>query len=94
MRILNTQTERLPLAFHDSIHMIAVLTCGSCGEGPIGDSAVYIGAAHLWDYDLSPALYSDSKERAAEWIAHNGRKLTYRESLHYFPSLREAEYRL
>ena len=67
--------------------LLAVLTSG---DMPSGDMAAYLG---LMDLDSGASDYDAKREKAANWIAHNGHKLSYTKALAYFPSLSESDYR-
>jgi hypothetical protein len=62
----------------------------NCALDGLGDMAVYVAIVAL---DADDSDYATKREAAAHWTAHSGTKLTYAESLRYFPGIPESCYR-
>lgn len=86
MQVIGTYHIAIPSRERDGSSMLAV-----CVDGGHGDLAVYVGLVRLPDCD--DPTYAEERQRAAQWVAANGRKQRYEEARSYFPSLSASEYR-
>lgn len=83
--ILNKTFPSIPCDAGVSAVVCVVLVAGGRGD----DMACYMGLVHPL------ALRSEeNKNEAAQWTAHFGSKLSYKQALNYFPMLKEETYRL
>jgi hypothetical protein len=80
MKIVNTEIPGVPCRNGDW-HVLAVLT-----QDDAGLYAVYVGI-------VERAANDGHKKVRAEWVAHNGAKLTFEKSKAYFRGIEEKSYR-
>jgi len=80
MKIENTYSMPVPNQPGTSGQFLAVLTSGMAG-----DFACYLGIVH--------ESLNEPIDRDIEWVAHSGLKIAYREAVHYFPFLKQEQYR-
>lgn len=86
MTIINTYSISYPSKVSNA-KVLAVLT-----QDDAKLYAVYAGIVSL-PYDTTGNDYFKAREKAAQWVAHSGQKISYRNALAYFPHMKASEYR-
>lgn len=81
MRILNTYFPGIPAQINAHAQVCAVLT-----EDESGHQAVYLGIVKKCNNE-------GERDAAGMWVATMGTKMRWRDSLMFFPQIKESTYR-